>query len=87
MWFVASAGGLEVRSLNGMTKMTSGSVSEIVGLDFAFAFADILLAEGAKLQVEAVATFGMDGKTSLLTEPNWKTMSTSLKLSKSFLKG
>ena len=65
--------------------MTSGSVSEIVGLDFAFA--DILLAEGAKLQVEAVATFGMDGKTSLLTEPNWKTMSTSLKLSKSFLKG
>ena len=65
--------------------MTSGSVSEIVGLDFAFA--DILLAEGAKLQVEAVATFGMDGKTSLLTEANWKKLSTSFKLSKSFLEG
>ena len=65
--------------------MTSGSVSEIVGLDFAFAV--ILLAEGAKLQVEAVATFGVNGKTSLLTEANWKKMSTSFKLSKSFLEG
>ena len=63
--------------------MTSGSVSEIVGLDFAFA--DILLAEGAKLQVEAVPTFGMNRKTSLLTEANWKTTSLSFKLSKSFL--